>query len=62
MTHQKMFSVCIPHAAACVHEIKFSDSLRSYASVFSKEPYDCSLDVFCDVWYSCDLTATYLAA
>lgn len=38
VTHQKMFSICTPHVAAYVCEIKFSDSLCSYTSVFSKEP------------------------
>lgn len=36
---------CLSDAAACVFEIKSSDPLYSYTSVFSEESYDCTLDV-----------------
>jgi len=40
-----MFSICLTDTGACVFEIKSSDPLHSYTSVFSEEPYDCILNV-----------------
>lgn len=54
-----MFSICLTDAAACVFEMKSSDPLHSYPSVFSEEPYDCVLDMSSAM---CDTAASDLAA